>query len=147
MSGNKLTPEQMQRIKDAVNKVPYAQLLGIEVDEVDKGSATLGLNIRHELMQINGVVHGGAIASLIDTATAFAIIPFLEPNERVTTVDLTISYLRPLTAGRITATGQGGSCRTAALRSFRPRFMIRTESLPPQHLAPISRFNASAIRL
>jgi uncharacterized protein (TIGR00369 family) len=54
-------------------------------------------------MQNHGVIHGGAIASLIDSATAFAIISLLAPKEKVTTVDLTISYLRPLTDGRITA--------------------------------------------
>lgn len=124
MTGNKLTSEQVQRIKNAVSKVPYAQLLGIEVDEVDQGSATLGLNIRPELMQINGVVHGGAIASLIDTATAFAIIPFLEPNERVTTVDLTLSYLRPLMSGRITATAK-------VVRPGRRLFVVSAEVHDP----------------
>lgn len=124
MTANKLTSEQVQRIKNAVHKVPYAQLLGIEVDEVDQGSATLGLNVRHELMQINGVVHGGAIASLIDTATAFAIIPFLEPKERVTTVDLTLSYLRPLTSGRITATAK-------VVRAGRRLFVVSAEVHDP----------------
>jgi uncharacterized protein (TIGR00369 family) len=49
------------------------------------------------------VVHGGVIASLIDSATAFAILPLLNPDERTTTVDLTISYLRPLVAGVVVA--------------------------------------------
>ena len=120
MTADKLTPERIRRIKDAVNKVPFAQLLGIEVDKVGKGSATLGLSIRYELTQINGVVHGGAIASLIDTATAFAIIPLLAPKERVTTVDLTISYLRPLTAGRITAVAK-------VVRGGRRLFVVSAE--------------------
>ena len=34
---------------------------------------------------------------------AFAIISLLAPKEKVTTVDLTISYLRPLTKGRVIA--------------------------------------------
>ena len=120
MTANKLTAARVRRIKDAVNKVPFAQFLGIEVDKIGKGSATLGLTIRHELTQINGVVHGGAIASIIDTATAFAIIPLLAPKERVTTVDLTISYLRPLTAGRITATAR-------VLRGGRRLFVVEAQ--------------------
>jgi len=48
-------------------------------------------------------VHGGAIASLIDTATAFAIVSIIPAQEKVTTVDLTISYLRPVTEGRLRA--------------------------------------------
>jgi uncharacterized protein (TIGR00369 family) len=104
MTPRKLTAAQLRRIEKAVETVPFARLLGIEVDSVDKGTATLGLTIRHELMQNNGVVHGGAVASLIDTATAFAILSLLATREKITTVDLTISYLRPLTAGRVTAT-------------------------------------------
>jgi uncharacterized protein (TIGR00369 family) len=104
MTPRKLTAAQLRRIEKAVETVPFARLLGIEVDSVDKGTATLGLTIRHELMQNNGVVHGGAVASLIDTATAFAILSLLATREKISTVDLTISYLRPLTAGRVTAT-------------------------------------------
>jgi uncharacterized protein (TIGR00369 family) len=103
MTGKKITAAQARRIKKALDSVPYAHLLGIELDEVSEGAATLGLEIRHELTQNHGVVHGGAIASLIDTAMAFAIITLLAPREKVTTVDLTISYLRPLLKGRATA--------------------------------------------
>ena len=103
MSGTKLTAAQTRRIQKAVDSVPYAHLLGIELDEVSNGTATLGFEVRKELTQNHGVVHGGAIASLIDSATAFAIISLLAPKEKVTTVDLTISYLRPLTEGRVTA--------------------------------------------
>ena len=52
------------------------------------------------------MVHGGAIASLIDTASAFALLTQIEVDERVTTTDLTIHYLRPAIAGRITATAR-----------------------------------------
>jgi acyl-CoA thioesterase len=103
MTEAEITTAQLGRIKKAMATVPFAKLLGIELDDIGSGSATLGLKIRKELKQNHGVVHGGAIASLIDTATAFAILSVLEPTEKVTTVDLTISYLRPLTVGRATA--------------------------------------------
>ena len=103
MSGTKITAARTRQIQKAVDSVPYAHLLGIELDNISKGAATLGLDVRKELTQNHGVVHGGAIASIIDTAMAFAIITLLAPREKVTTVGLTISYLRPLTKGRITA--------------------------------------------
>ncbi|HEY0366124.1 MAG TPA: PaaI family thioesterase, partial [Pyrinomonadaceae bacterium] len=103
MTLKKLTTAQLRRIEKAVDTVPFARLLGIELDSIEPGTATLGLTIRHEHTQNHGVVHGGAVASLIDTATAFAILSLLAPKEKITTVDLTISYLRPLTAGRVTA--------------------------------------------
>jgi uncharacterized protein (TIGR00369 family) len=103
MSEGKLTAAQLRRVQKALGTVPFARLLGIELEHIGSGSATLVLKVRKELTQNHGVVHGGAIASLIDTATAFAIISVLPTQEKVTTVDLTISYLRPVTGGRLRA--------------------------------------------
>jgi uncharacterized protein (TIGR00369 family) len=98
-----LTPDEMRRIREAFESVPFAHLLGISLGEVKRGAATLHLEVRDELRQNNGVVHGGVVASLVDSAAAFAILTILEADQRSTTVDLTIHYLRPLTKGRVTA--------------------------------------------
>jgi len=98
-----LTPEQEQRIREAFRAVPYARFLGIELGEMKRGQATLHLEMRDELRRNNGVAHGGVVASLADTAAAFAILTLLEPDQTTTTIDLTIHYLRPLVKGRVTA--------------------------------------------
>ena len=98
-----LTEAQRKRIAEALSAVAFAKLLGIKLDSIEPGEATLSLQIRDDFKQNAGVVHGGVIASLIDSATAFAILPLLKPDERSTTVDLTISYLRPLIAGSMVA--------------------------------------------
>lgn len=112
MMDAKLTAAQIKRARKALGDVPYAGLLGIEIESLASGSATLGIRVRKKLTQNHGVVHGGAIASLIDSATAFAIITLLAPEEKVTTVELTISYLRPVTSGRL-------SCQANVLRAGR----------------------------
>lgn len=122
MNSVKLTAAQTRRLRAAANAVPFFRLLGVEVVEVTSGNATLALEVRKELTQNHGVVHGGAIASLIDSAMAFAIIPLLAPREKVTTVDLTISYLRPLTKGRTTATAK-------VVKSGRRLFVVTAEVL------------------
>ena len=96
---SELTEAQRQRVERALDTVPFAKLLGIQLESVVSGHAVLVLPIREELKQNNAIVHGGAIASLIDSAMAFALIPLLTENERTTTVDLTIHYLRPLVEG------------------------------------------------
>ncbi|MDQ5845508.1 MAG: PaaI family thioesterase [Acidobacteriota bacterium] len=106
MTAKKLTAAQLRRVQKAIHAVPYARLLGIQVAEVGPGTATLTLKVRKELKQNHGVVHGGAVASLIDTATAFAILSLVTPKEKVTTVDLTISYLRPVTEGELSTTAE-----------------------------------------
>jgi acyl-CoA thioesterase len=106
MISQKLTAAQEKRIRQTLEEVPFAKLLGIELESVESGVAVVVLTLHENLKQSNGVIHGGAIASLIDTALALAILSVLPKGERVTTVDLTISYLRPLVAGQAKATAR-----------------------------------------
>ena len=122
MTMAKVSPAQLERIQKALSSVPFAKLLELELESVERGTATLALNVRKELTQNQGIVHGGAIASLIDTATAFAILSLLEPGERVTTVDLTISYLRPVVRGRLRAVAK-------VIRGGRRLFVVSAEVL------------------
>lgn len=121
MKPETLTKGQLRRIEKALQKVPYAKLVGIELEKVEPGVAILGLNVRKDLKQNNGVVHGGAMASLIDTAAAFAVISVLPPEERATTADLTISYLKPVTKGRI-------RCTARILRTGRRLIVVSAEA-------------------
>lgn len=103
MSENELDSARLARAQEAFASVPYALLLGLELGEITADAVTIHLDIRDELRQNQGVVHGGAVASLIDTAAAFAVLTQIEINERVTTTDLTIHYLRPANSGRLSA--------------------------------------------
>ncbi len=125
MSENKLNEARVAQIHEAFASVPYAKFLGLELGEMKPGEANLHLEVRDELRQNRGVVHGGAVASLIDTASAFAVVTQLEPNERVTTTDLTIHYLRPVTAGRLTATAR-------TVRAGRRLFVLSVEVMDNQ---------------
>jgi acyl-CoA thioesterase len=82
-----------------IDDIPFAKLLGIEIESVEPGHAVLSMKMRDDLMRNGRIAHGGAVASLIDSAMAFAIVPILGENERSITVDLTIHYLRPVSEG------------------------------------------------
>src|SRR5215813_8990227 len=99
MNTEPLTESQKERIARALESLPFGKLLGLRLESIRAGEATLSLEIRPEFMQNNGIVHGGVTASLIDSATAFAILPLLRKKEWITTVDLTITYIRPLISG------------------------------------------------
>ena len=90
----------------SLDHVPFAKLLGIEVDSVEPGHAVLSMKLRDDLMRNNAIAHGGAIATLIDSAMAIAIMALLEENERTVTVDLTIHYLRPISEGTTRASAR-----------------------------------------
>lgn len=103
---SELDPAKLERARNAFASVPYARFLGLELGDLADGQVSVHLQVRDELLQNQGVVHGGALASLIDTASAFAVLSQIDINERVTTTDLTIHYLRPVTSGRMTATAR-----------------------------------------
>jgi uncharacterized protein (TIGR00369 family) len=127
MSPNELDSARVERARSAFAAVPYARLLGLELGEISPGVVTIHLELRAELLQNQGVVHGGAVASLIDTAAAFAVLTQIEVDERVTTTDLTIHYLRPTRSGRLTA-------KASIVRGGRRLFVLSVEVTNDQHL-------------
>lgn len=102
-----MTDEEKRRLAfEGVKTTPYLNLLGIELVEIERERAVMSLQMQDKLRQPYGLLHGGATASLIDTATAFAVISILSEDERATTVDLTVQYLRPHTEGKVTCTAK-----------------------------------------
>jgi uncharacterized protein (TIGR00369 family) len=89
-----------------LDDVPFAKLLGIEVDSLEPGHAVLSMKMRDDLMRNGGIAHGGAVATLIDSAMAFAIVQLLGETEHTVTVDLTIHFLRPLSEGTARASAR-----------------------------------------
>jgi uncharacterized protein (TIGR00369 family) len=93
----------LSRLREAITRVPYAQLLGIEFEDASRGTATLSMSARPDLERFGSIMHGGALASLADSASAFAVLSTLDGSEQTVTVDLTLHYLRPATGGKLTA--------------------------------------------
>ncbi len=78
-------------------------LLGFEVELVELGRAVLGLDVKPHHKQLNGVVHGGIIAALADTAAGMAAYTVVPRGTAVATVELKINYLEAVPSGRIKA--------------------------------------------
>ena len=90
-------------LHQAAESAPYYRLLQLTLERIDTGFARFRMPFRSELTQVYGLVHGGAIASLADTAVAFALMTLVQPGERVTTVEFKINYLRPVSKGEMFA--------------------------------------------
>ena len=102
-------------LRKAVESTPIYQLLNITLEEIDMGFARFRMPFRKEFTQLYGVVHGGIIATIADTAGAFALLTLIKKGEQVTTVEMKINFLSPIIGGemygeaRITHT-EGGIC-------------------------------------
>jgi len=84
-------------LRDLINSMPFAELLGIEVTDVGDGHARGHLPVNDRLRSSNGgaVVHGGATYALADTVGGAAVISL--SRDVSPTVDMRIDYLAPVT--------------------------------------------------
>jgi len=98
-----LSAEELARLRETFAGVPYVGLLGFEFVRAGRGSAAFAVDVREELTRMGGIMHGGAVVSLLDTAAAFAVHTVIGPEARTVTVDLTVHFLQPASAGRIEA--------------------------------------------
>jgi uncharacterized protein (TIGR00369 family) len=82
-------------ISEFLHHSPFVNHLGIELRELDDDRAVLLLPFRDEVVTIAGVIHGGAVSSLVDNAAvaaAWSALEFEEPPLG-TTVGLTVDFL------------------------------------------------------
>src|SRR5512134_3886016 len=103
------TPERYSRdgILAFAAQFPLFNLLGVEVLDIAPGWSKTRLAYRPDLVQPAGILHGGVIATLIDSAIAHALLMtdrFQELREQrgaLVSVDLRVKFLRPVSAGAV----------------------------------------------
>lgn len=96
-----MTQLDLQAVSD---EVPFHASLGLKVRRSEAGvafQAEVGTN--YIVDKDSGTVHGGIVASLLDTAATFALMA--RTDHDWVTVDLRIDYLKPSRCGPITITG------------------------------------------
>ena len=101
-----ITDEQRAFAANALHSLPFSRLIGMTLVDLQPDMAAISIQMRDDLKQPSGVLHGGVTATLIDTAMAFAVQTRLGPTEATATIDLTVHYLRPHTAGTFTCTAR-----------------------------------------
>ncbi len=101
-----ITREQKKRAAAVLHNNEFAKLIGMRLVDVRPNEATIEIEMRDDLRQPHGLLHGGVTATLIDTAMAFAVITCLTEDEKASTVDLSVHYLRPHTEGKFSCTAK-----------------------------------------
>ncbi len=98
-------PEEEQfQLAEWIDTAPFEDLVGLTIERVQGGRAVLSLPFTIKLSQGGGVMHGGALVTLADTAVAMAIKSLLPPGTVFATTELTTRFLAPVREGRLTAT-------------------------------------------
>lgn len=91
-------------LKGWIDTAPFEDLCGIGIEMAEGGRAILTMPFTVKLAQGGGVVHGGALTTLADTAVAIAIKTLLPEGTVFATTELTTRFLAPVREGRMTAT-------------------------------------------
>jgi uncharacterized protein (TIGR00369 family) len=99
-------PESFDELRGRLGSTPFYGLLGIELVSAGEGRAEVGLTLGDELLNVQGIAHGGVLATLADSACGLAVRTALGPGRRHVTIQLSIQYLLPATAGRVVASGR-----------------------------------------
>ncbi len=99
----------LERIAKVVAMMPFTKHLGIEFEEGREGYAKLRLRYQRENSTAGDALHGGAIASLIDTTGAMAAwttAEILSPRYFGSTVGVNVNYLSAVIGEDAFAEGQ-----------------------------------------
>ena len=95
-----------KKLVEMGDKSPYFQHLNMALTEIGKGSAKMKMEIGPHHSNIEGVVHGGAVASLADQAAMRAVQTLLEDGRKGRTIQMEMHYLAPAKGGCLLAEGR-----------------------------------------
>lgn len=104
-----------EELRKHANQIPMYKLIGMEVVEVGPGYSRFRLPFRKELTQPFGVMHGGALAAIADSAVALALWGLVGMDKAFTTIEMKINFIAPVASGEVVAEGNIVHCgrRTA----------------------------------
>lgn len=91
-----MNQSRLDVLKLVIPELKHCKALGIQVEEVSKGSITLRLPYSEHIIgnPETRVIHGGALTTLMDTACGFSVIAGLDDAAIAPTLDLRIDYMR-----------------------------------------------------
>jgi uncharacterized protein (TIGR00369 family) len=92
-----------QELRERLRSSSTAKQLGFALVESEPGRVVLEMRVEERHKQVHGVVHGGVLAALADTAGGMATYMACRRGTRVATVELKINYLDAVEGGRVLA--------------------------------------------
>lgn len=85
----------IQQLRERLGQTPFAVWLGLILDSFEDSGVIFRMSTRPELLgsPSTGALHGGVVASVIDTAASYAVMA--RTGRSVATVDMRVDYHRP----------------------------------------------------
>jgi uncharacterized protein (TIGR00369 family) len=80
--------------------------MGIEIGGIGKGSATLRMPVRPDMLNGEDYLQGGLFTALSDEAMVLAIYSLLDPEERIATISESTTFMSGVQGGALIGTGK-----------------------------------------
>ncbi|HXZ10882.1 MAG TPA: PaaI family thioesterase [Candidatus Sulfotelmatobacter sp.] len=93
----------VSELKERLHQSNTARQFGFVLEEAERGRVLLRMHVDERHMQVHGVVHGGVVAALADTAGGLATYMALPRGRRVATIEMKINYLESIEGGSVEA--------------------------------------------
>lgn len=98
-------PRFIEEVQEIVKNSPFPRHLSMRLTAMAIDSATVELEISSKHLQPFGIVHGGVLATLIDTATFWSVFMRIPEDAGLVNLDLKLNYLSSVQDGRLRAEG------------------------------------------
>ena len=98
--------EIRERIFGLLNGSPFYRLIGMEVVEAGEGRSRLRMPVKDDLKNLYGILHGGALAALLDSSGTIAVGTLMGTDEVAVTVDQRINYISNVREGVLYGEGK-----------------------------------------
>lgn len=94
--------QKLKRARQFIEAIPHSRALGMVVDALDEGVAVISMAYDPRFVgdPATGVIHGGAVSALMDTASGASVMSHPAAPASTATIDLRIDYMRPATPGQ-----------------------------------------------
>jgi acyl-CoA thioesterase len=90
-------------VNHIIRHMPFNMYCGLHCTAVHDDGLTLAVDLKPELLNGQGVLHGGVYATLADAAIGLALYRHFGGIRRMATTELKINYFRPVAAGALSA--------------------------------------------
>lgn len=105
VSMKNLNPEYVETLKKKVKESPYPTHMRMTLEEIEMDRCEILIRLSECHLQPFGIVHGGVVATIIDTATFWAAFLRLPEGHGLVNIDLKLNYLLPVAEGILVARG------------------------------------------
>ncbi len=101
-----LNPDYIRELVELINASPFPAHMSMRLAAIDFDQAVIELQASRSHLQAYGIIHGGVLATLIDTATFWAVYMRIPEDAGLVNIDLKLNYLKPVENGLLRAEGR-----------------------------------------